>query len=99
MGSANAPDETGVILSASVQRSTRGTLVICGNPGVTRFTRNTLFDEKIAGTVHLALGAGYPATGSSNQSALHWDMVCDLRQGGEIYVDGALFAKDGQFVD
>ena len=69
------------------------------NPGVNRFTRNTLFDEKIAGTVHLALGAGYPATGSSNQSALHWDMVCDLRQGGEIYVDGALFAKDGQFVD
>lgn len=69
------------------------------NPGVTRFTRNTLFDEKIAGTVHLALGAGYPATGSSNQSALHWDMVCDLRQGGEIYVDGALFARDGQFVD
>ena len=69
------------------------------NPGVTRFTRNTLFDEKIAGTVHLALGAGYPATGSSNQSALHWDMICDLRQGGEIYVDGALFARDGQFVD
>jgi aminopeptidase len=69
------------------------------NPGVTRFTRNVLFDEKIAGTVHLALGSGYPATGSTNQSALHWDMVCDLRQGGEIYVDGQLFAKDGQFVD
>ena len=69
------------------------------NPGVTRFTRNVLFDEKIAGTVHLALGSGYPATGSTNASALHWDMVCDLRQGGEIYVDGALFAKDGQFVD
>ena len=69
------------------------------NPGVTRFTRNVLFDEKIAGTVHLALGAGYPATGSTNGSALHWDMVCDLRQGGEIYADGALFAKDGQFVD
>ncbi len=69
------------------------------NPGVTRFTRNVLFDEKIAGTVHLALGSGYPTTGSINASALHWDMVCDLRQGGEIHVDGALFARDGQFVD
>lgn len=67
------------------------------NPGVTRFTRNVLFDEKIAGTVHLALGASYPTTGGRNQSALHWDMVCDLRQGGEVYVDGHLFAKDGRF--
>lgn len=69
------------------------------NPGITNFTRNILFDEKIAGTVHLALGAGYQTTGSSNQSALHWDMVCDLRQGGEVYVDGELFASDGQFVE
>ncbi len=67
------------------------------NPGITRFTRNVLFDEKIGGTVHLALGASYPATGGQNQSALHWDMVCDLREGGEVWVDGALFAKDGQF--
>ena len=67
------------------------------NPGITRFTRNVLFDEKIGGTVHLALGSSYPATGGTNQSALHWDMVCDLRQGGEIWVDGALFAKDGAF--
>ena len=59
--------------------------------------RNVLFDEKIGGTVHLALGSSYPATGGTNQSALHWDMVCDLRQGGEIWVDGALFAKDGAF--
>ncbi|HET8627772.1 MAG TPA: aminopeptidase [Thermomicrobiales bacterium] len=66
------------------------------NPGVTRFTRNVLFDEKIAGTVHLALGASYPATGGRNESALHWDMVCDLRDGGEVYVDGQLFAKDGK---
>ena len=69
------------------------------NPGITRFTRNTLFDEKIGGTVHLALGSSYPATGATNQSALHWDMVCDLRDGGEVWVDGALFAKDGQFVE
>lgn len=69
------------------------------NPGITRFTRNTLFDEKIGGTIHMALGSSYPATGGTNQSAIHWDMVCDLRDGGEIRVDGALFAKDGKFVE
>ena len=66
------------------------------NHGIGRFTRNTLFDEKIGGTIHLALGASYPATGGRNQSALHWDMVCDLRDGGEVYVDGELFMKDGR---
>ena len=69
------------------------------NPGITGFTRNTLFDEKIGGTIHMALGSSYPATGGTNQSAIHWDMVCDLREGGEIWVDGALFAKDGKFVE
>ncbi len=55
-------------------------------------------DEKIGGTVHLALGASYPATGGRNQSALHWDMVCDLREGGEVWVDGEVFVKEGKFV-
>mgnify|MGYP005845461515 CR=1 FL=1 len=68
------------------------------NRGIQRFTKNTLFDEKIGGTVHMALGAGYPESGSKNRSAIHWDMVCDLRQGGEVWVDGVLFARDGQFV-
>jgi aminopeptidase len=68
------------------------------NHGIGRFTRNTLFDEKIGGTFHLALGASYPATGGQNQSALHWDMVCDLRDGGEVYVDGELFMKDGRYL-
>ncbi|MFQ5594802.1 MAG: aminopeptidase, partial [Anaerolineae bacterium] len=45
-----------------------------------------------------ALGAGYPETGSQNKSAIHWDMICDLRDGGEVYVDGELFQKDGRFV-
>ena len=67
------------------------------NKGVQRFTKNILFDEKIGGTVHMALGAGYPETGSQNRSAIHWDMICDLRQGGEVWVDGVLFAKDGKF--
>jgi aminopeptidase len=68
------------------------------NYGIQRFSRNILFDEKIGGTVHLALGAGYPETGSTNQSALHWDMICDMREGGEAYADGKLFYKDGKFL-
>jgi aminopeptidase len=68
------------------------------NYGIQRFTKNTLFDEKIGGTIHLALGKGYPESGSKNQSAIHWDMVCDLRQGGEVRVDGTLFLKDGKIL-
>jgi aminopeptidase len=68
------------------------------NRNVQRCTRNILFDEKIGGTIHLALGASYPETGGVNQSSLHWDMVCDLRSGGEVRVDGELFCKDGEFV-
>lgn len=69
------------------------------NYNITQYTRNTLFDEKIGGTIHLALGMGYPETGSTNRSGLHWDMVCDMRTGGEIYVDGNLFQKNGVFLD
>jgi len=68
------------------------------NTGITRFTRNILFDEKIGGSFHLALGAGYPETGSQNRSAIHWDMICDLRQGGAIYVDDELIYQNGEFV-
>jgi aminopeptidase len=68
------------------------------NFGIQRFVKSILFDEKIGGTVHMALGAGYPESGSQNESAIHWDMICDLRQGGEVRVDGQLFAKDGKYV-
>lgn len=68
------------------------------NEGIRRFTRQILFDEKMAGTFHMALGSGYPESGSRNQSSIHWDMVSDLRAGGEIRVDDLLFYKDGQFV-
>jgi aminopeptidase len=68
------------------------------NPEIQRFTRNTLFDEKIGGTIHLAVGASYPDTGGKNQSGLHWDIVCDLRQGGQVYADGELIYRDGQFI-
>ena len=68
------------------------------NFGVTRFTRDIAFDEKIGGTVHLALGAGYPETGSRNESAVHTDLVCDLRQGGRVELDGQPVLVDGRFV-
>jgi aminopeptidase len=69
------------------------------NEAIGEFTRNTLFDEKIGGTIHLALGKAYPETGGRNQSALHWDLVCDLRSGSEVYADGELVYRDGRFLD
>jgi aminopeptidase len=69
------------------------------NYGVKRYTKNTLFDEKIGGTIHLAVGAGFPETGSKNKSGLHWDMVCDLRKNGEVYADNELIYKNGRFLD
>lgn len=68
------------------------------NFDIDRFTRNILFDEKIGGTVHMAIGSGYPETGSTNTSAVHWDMICDLREGGRVTVDGKPFLVDGTFV-
>jgi aminopeptidase len=75
-----------------------GECAIGTNYDITRYTRNTLFDEKIGGTVHFALGAGYPESGNSNESGLHWDMVCDLRQGGYIEIDGQKVSQDGRFL-
>ena len=75
-----------------------GECAIGTNYSIQNFTRNTLFDEKIGGTVHFALGAGYPETGNKNQSGLHWDMVVDLRNGGHIEIDGQKFAENGRFL-
>ncbi len=75
-----------------------GEFAIGTSQGITRFTREILFDEKIGGSFHMALGAGYPETGSKNESAIHWDMICDLRQGGEIFVDNKSFYRNGAFV-
>ena len=74
-----------------------GECAIGTNYGITQFTRNTLFDEKIGGTVHFALGAGYPETGNNNQSGLHWDMVVDLRHGGFVEIDGTKVNENGRF--
>lgn len=65
------------------------------NYGITRFTKNMLFDEKMGGTIHLAVGAGYPESGSKNESGIHWDMLCDMND-AEIRVDGDLFYKNGK---
>lgn len=75
-----------------------GEFAIGTNRRIDRFIGNILFDEKIGGTVHLAIGAGYPETGSQNQSAVHWDMICDMRAGGRITVDGELFYESGEFL-
>lgn len=68
------------------------------NYNIKQFSRNTLFDEKIGGTIHLALGESFIEIDGQNRSALHWDMVCDMRQGGEAYADGELIYKDGKFL-
>src|SRR6202035_502546 len=65
-----------------------GELGIGTNAGIDRATGHILLDEKMAGTVHLALGRSYPETGGTNDSALHWDLVCDLREGGRLTADG-----------
>jgi aminopeptidase len=69
------------------------------NDAVREFTGHTLFDEKIGGTMHLALGKSYPESGGVNQSALHWDLVCDLRGQSEVYADGELVYRDGRFLE
>jgi aminopeptidase len=74
-----------------------GEFAIGTNKEIQRFTGSILFDEKIGGTVHMALGRGYPETGSTNLSSIHWDMICDMRD-GEILVDGEPFYRNGDFV-
>ncbi|MGB7872812.1 MAG: aminopeptidase [Anaerolineales bacterium] len=75
-----------------------GEFAIGTNFEIDKFTGQILFDEKIGGSFHMALGAGYPETGAKNKSAIHWDMICDMRTGSEILVDGELFYKNGEFV-
>lgn len=75
-----------------------GEFAIGTNFEINRFTRNILFDEKIGGSFHLALGAGYPETGSQNKSNIHWDLICDMRQDAQILVDGEVVYQNGQFV-
>jgi aminopeptidase len=75
-----------------------GEIGIGTNYGIATGTKEILLDEKIGGTVHMAVGMSYPETGGSNSSAVHWDMVCDLRQGGALVVDGVELQRDGKFL-
>jgi aminopeptidase len=76
-----------------------GELGIGTNAGIDRPTGLVLLDEKMAGTVHLALGRSYPETGGRNRSALHWDLICDLRDGGRLTADGQVINENGRFVE
>ena len=86
------------MLDQDVGARVLGEIAFGTNYSIRRFTKNTLFDEKIGGTFHAALGLAYPETGGKNKSGLHWDMVCDLRRGGKVLADGKLFSGDGRFV-
>jgi aminopeptidase len=86
------------VLATDAGASRLGELGLGCNPRITRFTRNVLFDEKIDGTVHLAVGASYTYTGGRNESAVHWDLVKDLRRGGELSVDGEIVQRDGDWL-
>jgi len=105
--------ENGKVVDASAERGedfliemldtdagsrTLGELGIGTNYGIVAGTKEILLDEKIGGTVHMAIGAAYPESGGTNESAVHWDMICDLRQGGSIAVDGIELQRDGRFV-
>jgi len=74
-----------------------GELAFGLNYSIDKFTKSILFDEKIGGTIHVALGAGYPATGSQNKSGIHWDMIKDMRK-GRVYADGELVYENGRFL-
>ena len=75
-----------------------GEVAIGTNNNIKRFTRNMLFDEKIGGTVHLALGRSFPESKGKNVSAIHWDMLCDMRRSGKIFADGELVYERGKFL-
>src|SRR5918997_1533720 len=75
-----------------------GELGIGTNFGISTGTKEILLDEKIGGTVHMAIGMSYPESGGTNRSAVHWDMGCDLRRGGSITVDGTELQRDGRFL-
>jgi aminopeptidase len=75
-----------------------GEIAFGTNFGLTRFTKRILLDEKIGGTVHMALGNGYPDCGSTNESAIHWDLISDIRQGGRVTVDGEDFLVNGRYL-
>lgn len=92
-------DLLNTLLTIDEGASRFGEVAIGTNYGINKFTRNMLFDEKIGGTIHMAIGDSMPEAGGLNRSNIHWDMLCDMRQCGKIYADGELFYENGQFID
>lgn len=76
-----------------------GEAAIGTNYKIQQATRNILFDEKIGGTIHMAVGQSYLQTGGKNKSAIHWDMICDMKQGGEIWADDEMIYRNGYFLE
>lgn len=75
-----------------------GEVAIGNNYGIQKFTRNMLFDEKIGGTIHMAVGATYPETGGKNESSIHWDLLADMKQDSQIIADGEVIYRNGKFL-
>ena len=95
---ARGADYLGAMLDMDSGSRTLGEVAFGLNYEIDRFTGDILFDEKIGGTMHLALGSAFKDLGGRNESGLHWDMICDLRSGGEVFADGELIWKDGAFL-
>ena len=87
------------LISIDEGASSFGEVAIGTNYGIKNFTKNMLFDEKIGGTVHMAIGDSMEEAGGKNKSSIHWDMLCDMRNCGKIYADGELFYENGKFID
>ena len=87
------------LLDADAGARYLGELGIGTNYGIRQASANVLFDEKLGGTVHLAIGRSYAETGGKNDSSVHTDLVCDLREDGELYADGELIQEDGRFLE
>src|SRR6478609_8001086 len=94
----NANDYLQSLLDMDAGARILGEVAFGLNYEIDRFTRDILFDEKIGGTLHLALGSSFKKLGGENDSGLHWDMICDLRDEGEVYADGELVWKAGRFL-
>lgn len=86
------------VLNIDEGASLVGEFAIGTNYNIKKFTKNILFDEKLGGTIHIAIGASIKETGGVNDSSIHWDLISDMKDGGEIYADGELFYKDGKFL-
>jgi aminopeptidase len=98
VGASSGQDFLEALVQMDAGASIAGEIAFGLNYEIDRFTRNILFDEKIGGTMHLALGMGFPTLGGTNRSSLHLDLICDLRRDGEVYADGELIWRAGSFV-